>query len=483
MMKKQFSSFPMLMVAILGLGLFVSSCKKKEGCTDPTSLNYDPEAEKDNGTCEYSNENVITDDGTGVGTTTWTKDKVYILDGFVFVNSGQILTIEAGTVIKGRAGQGTDASALVVARGGKIVAQGTAANPIIFTAEQDDVTKSDDIPAGASGLWGGLIVLGNAGLNSTPGESAIEGIPTTETRGLYGGSNDADNSGTLSYVSIRYGGTDIGAGNEINGLTFGGVGSGTTVDHIEILNNQDDGVEFFGGTVNVKYLISAFCGDDAIDYDEGFRGKGQYWFAITDESHGDRGGEHDGGTNPENGSPFATPTIYNATYIGGGAAAGKRAITMRDNAGGKYHNSIFYDYSKGIDIELLSDPDNSYARYQAGDLKLEGNVFYNIASNNASKMFTITIGSGVLPGDSTAAADDLIAYFGTAGNTVVDPQFVSITRTVGGSLNAAPTNSAVLSGATPSGDVWFTPATHKGAFDGTTNWLLGWTGLDALGYL
>lgn len=482
-MKQRILSFPMVLVAVLSLGLFFTSCKKKEGCTDPTSLNYDPEAEKDDGSCQYSNENVITDNGSGVGTTTWTKDKVYILDGFVFVNSGQTLTIQAGTVIKGRAGQGADASALIVARGGKIIAQGTATEPIIFTAEQDDVTKSDDIPAGTSGLWGGVIVLGKATLNSSPGETAVEGIPTSEPRGIYGGTDDADNSGTLSYISIRYGGTDIGAGNEINGLTLGGVGSGTTIDHIEILGNQDDGIEFFGGTVNVKYLVVAFCGDDAIDYDEGYRGKGQFWFAITDASHGDRGGEHDGGTNPENGTPYATPKIYNATYIGGGEAAGKRAITLRDNAGGEYHNSIFYDFDKGIDIELLADPDNSYARYQAGDLKLEGNVFYNIEGNDAMKMFTIVIGSGVSAVDSTAAVTNLQNYFGTAGNSVVDPAFISITRTVGGSLNPNPTSSSVLTGATAPTDPWYTPATYKGAFNGSTNWLTGWTGLDALGYL
>ena len=169
-------------------------------------------------------------------------------------------TIEAGTVIKGQPGQGENASALVVARGGKIFAEGTATNPIIFTSTADDVTDPNDLPLDARGLWGGVIILGKASLNSSPGETPIEGIEVTETRGLYGGSDDADNSGVFRYVSIRYGGTDIGAGNEINGLTMGGVGSGTVIDHVEVANNADDGFEWFGGTVNASHLVVTTVG-------------------------------------------------------------------------------------------------------------------------------------------------------------------------------------------------------------------------------
>ena len=230
-------------------------------------------------------------------------------------------------------------------------------------------------------------------------------------------------------------------------------------------------------------MIAAFCGDDAFDYDEGYRGRGQFWLAITDDTRGDRGGEHDGGTNPENGMPYATPMIYNVTYIGGGSAAGKRAITFRDNAGGHYNNSVFYGFGKGFDIELLSDPDDSYARFQGGDLTMEGNVFYDIASNDANKMFTISTGASVNPVDSAAAVDAVKLYFTTAGNMVEDPGFIGLTRTASGNLNLNPTNGAVLSGATPATDAWFTPATYKGAFDGSNNWLMGWTALDALGFL
>lgn len=317
----------------------------------------------------------------------WVKDTLYKLDGFVFVNAGQVLMIEAGTVIQGMAGTGVDASALVVARGAQIFAEGTSSEPIIFTFDGDNGGTA----ATTRGQWGGLLVLGNASLNSTPGETQVEGIPTSETRGAYGGTNDADNSGVIRYVSIRHGGTNIGADNEINGLTLGGVGSGTTIEYVEIVGNNDDGVEFFGGMPNVKYLISAFCADDAIDYDEGYRGKGQFLIVHQDATSGsaDRGGEHDGGTDPETAQPYAIPVYYNVTSVGNSAT---RALTFRDNAGGKYYNSIFTGYGKGVDIEdLTSSSQDSYKQWEDGNLKLENNVFFNIgAGDNAEDLFTVT---------------------------------------------------------------------------------------------
>lgn len=404
----------------------------------------------------------------------WTADHEYVLNGLVFVSEGASLTIQPGTVVKGKPGQGENASALVVARGGKIFAAGTADAPIIFTAEADDVSDPNDLPLDARGLWGGVIILGRASLNSEPGETPIEGIPTTEPRGLYGGDDDSDNSGVFRYASIRYGGTDIGAGNEINGLTMGGVGSGTRIEYVEVFNNQDDGFEWFGGTVNTKYLVSAFNGDDAFDYDEGFRGKGQFWFAIQDAETGNRAGEHDGGTTPEDGQPYATPLIYNATYIGSGefAANGDNDVVLkiRDNAGGQYRNSIFTDFAgEAVDIEDLESGADSRARLEAGDLVLADNIWWGFAAGENL--------AAIAP--DQFVADHLAAH----NNQIVDPLLSGISRTRDGGLDPRPQagSPAWRDSAIPD-DGFYAQVDYVGAF-GHQLWTSGWTFLAAVGIM
>ncbi|WP_179318943.1 hypothetical protein [Winogradskyella helgolandensis] len=209
---------------------------------------------------------------------TWTSNNIYQLNGKVVVNDGITLTIEAGTIIKGAEGLESLASALVVDQGGKIMAEGTASNPIIMTSVLDNITYGEttgtNLDINDSGLWGGLIILGRAPISvSGDVETAqIEGIPATEPYGQYGGSIANDNSGTYKYISVRHGGITIGSDNEINGVTFGGVGSGTTVDNIEVVSNQDDGFEWFGGTVNATNLITWGNGDDGLDADQAWSG-------------------------------------------------------------------------------------------------------------------------------------------------------------------------------------------------------------------
>lgn len=210
--------------------------------------------------------------------TTWSRNNVYTLGARVAVESGATLTIEAGTLIKGATGAGSLASALVIAQGAKIMAEGTPEAPIIFTSILDDITpgkiRGSNLDQEDNGLWGGLLILGKAPI-SVDGDALtaqIEGIPADDITGVYGGTDPADNSGVLRYVSVRHGGAVIGADNEINGITLGGVGTGTVIENIEVVANSDDGIEWFGGTVNVTNALVWAADDDAIDIDQAYSG-------------------------------------------------------------------------------------------------------------------------------------------------------------------------------------------------------------------
>ncbi len=446
-MKTQKIFLPVIIILLI-----ISGCRKSEIIID--------------------NETSITDDGSGTGTITWTNDKDYVLDGFVFVNPGQTLTIEPGTVIRAKTGQGKDASALIISRGAKIIAQGTKEDPIIFTVEDDDLEGS--IPLEARGLWGGIIILGNAQLNNEFNESKIEGIPISEPRGVYGGNENDDNSGILKYVSIMHGGTNIGDGNEINGLTLGGVGSGTTIEYVEVISNEDDGFEFFGGTVNCKYLVSAFCGDDAFDFDEGYRGKGQFYLAIQAPSLGDHLAEHDGGIDPIWGEPLSIPEIYNATYIGNGQLNSAELMTFADNAGGKYYNSIFINQMQGVFVEYVSGFNDSYYQFTKENLKIENNIFYNIENNNPETIFSVFTKTSE---DLTEEQTLLQNYFTDGGNIITDPQII-ITET---DYDLEPKGN-VTDNLAEYPNEWFDPVNYKGAIDPEgDDWLDGWTLLSQSG--
>lgn len=419
--------------------------------------------------------------------TVWEASDEYILDGLIFVEAGAELYIEPGTVIKGRAQEnittGDGASALIVRRDAKIFAEGTATAPIIFTAEADDVNDPTDLTYEDRGQWGGLIVLGNATTNQPTTDNQIEGIEGGEggDEALYGGNNDADDSGVIRYVSIRHGGFSISgvSGDEINGLTLGGVGSGTTIEYVEVFANFDDGYEWFGGTVNTKYLINAFSGDDAFDYDQGFRGKGQFWFSIQAADRAGRGGEHDGGDDDETGTPYSTPVITNATYIGSGAGAtvaegdnNDRVFAIRDNAGGEYYNSIFTDFAGvGLNIEDIDGAEvDSRQRLEQGDLVFNNNLWWGIGNNDVA---------------SVAPQDFVATYISDEGNanSIADPGLRGISRATDGGLDPRPSaGSNAGFGAMNLDDNFFTNVSYYGAF-GNDNWALGWTALDQYGYL
>ena len=201
--------------------------------------------------------------------TYWYADTAYEMAGKVVVEEGVTLFIEAGTVVKARDGQGSLSTALIIAQGGKIQATGTTEAPIVFTSIYDNGTNLDETDMG---LWGGIVILGYAPISADAATALIEGLPANEPFAVYGGNNIHDNSGVLEYVSIRHAGTLLGDGNELNGLTLGGVGSATVIDNIEVVGNLDDGIEFFGGTVNASNLLVWAQGDDAFDIDQAYAG-------------------------------------------------------------------------------------------------------------------------------------------------------------------------------------------------------------------
>ncbi len=426
----------------------------------------------------------ITDGDLVAGETyTWTSDNEYILDGYVYLEAGGILNIEAGTVIKGLEVPNTNdaASALIITRDAQIFAQGTKDNPIIFTSSADE----GDLDETATGFWGGLMILGNGTVARPGGTDFIEGIPN-EPRTEFGGGtnpNDLESSGKLKYISIRHGGAELAPGSEINGLTLGAVGSGTEIEYIEIFANSDDGIEWFGGTVAVKHLIAAFCGDDGMDYDFGWRGKGQYWFVIQREDAGGNGGEHDG-AKPDGEAPFSKPTIYNATYIGSGANSGQVdnefAILMRDNAGGTYANSIFTDFAdKALSIEdLAAGEADAHQNLLNGDLVFKNNLWFGFGAGSDLSSIIDTYAGG---DDPTAA--DVISHLTTNANAIADPSIAGISRIPDGQLdprlNAG--SPALSVGDTPT-DPFFDPVFYHGAFDNENNWALGWTALDEKGF-
>jgi len=367
--------------------------------------------------------------GAGDVTTdeTWTNDNVYVLDGIIFVQDGATLTIQPGTLIRGKAegaGAGGKPGALVVTRGSKIRALGTKNQPIVFTNMNDDhyvgptpapgtapySTKNN----GITETWGGVLVLGKTYIARGPTSPnagvtlQIEGLVPYGELSKYGGGDDLDDSGVMRFVSIRYGGSVIGEDNEINGLTMGAVGRGTTIEHIEVFQTKDDAFEWFGGTVDVKYLVAWVDGDDGFDWDEGYRGRGQFLLRVqgplaSENDRSDKGAEMDGSTSGDTRMPSSCPMFYNVTMVGHGlgdspvpaALLKNTALHFRDGGGGRYYNSIFMDFGGAIAL-------------------VEGDA--NPANHSTAKMLTYNYGhtkpaAGELPtGNGAASLANYIGY-------------------------------------------------------------------------
>ncbi|MFO0550593.1 MAG: hypothetical protein U0271_19520 [Polyangiaceae bacterium] len=387
---------------------------------------------------------------------TLSKDTKWVLKGVVSVPDGVTLTIEPGTTIVGdKASLGT----LVVQRGGKLDAEGTADEPIVFTSA---------LPAGerSAGDWGGVVLLGKAPINEPGGEAEVEGFQDAQ---LYGGSNAADSSGTLRYVRIEFGGIEIAPDNEINGLTLAGVGSGTTIDFVEVRHTLDDCFEFFGGTVNVSHLVCYRNGDDGFDFDQGYQGSLQFLFLAQDPTIADdaNGLEADNDKDDPAVTPVTNPKISNITLCGqnGDQAKQQYGFLFRRGFHGTVVNALVTGFEAGVDFRDVPPTEVDVTH----TLFLDGSVADIAYIEDKPKT------DAGLPDEDDDGGFDEVAWFEDgAGNSTEGPD-------LSGCFAATPDPfpPSRIEGGTPVGSGVDTSATFVGAFaDEDDDWMAGWTAFE-----
>ncbi|MEX0771686.1 MAG: hypothetical protein WD038_00885 [Balneolales bacterium] len=488
-----------LKFSIKALALMFITVSMIVSCDDDNSVNDNGNGNGEEEKHPYADnirENGVIVPGSITENTTWSADSVYYLDGYVFVESGT-LTIEPGTVVMGfeepsSVADGNE-TALIITRDAQIDAEGTADNPIIFTSELDGEPFGESLTLDetSSKLWAGLIMLGKAPAYSGGNTDAIqiEGIPDGEARAQYGGTDEEHSSGVLKYASIRFTGAEIGPGSEIQGLTLGGVGRGTTLEYIDIFVSADDGIEIFGGTADLQYVSAAFAEDDAFDFDLGWSGTGQYLFALQGGNGADHGGEWDG-ANPDNAPLYSTARLYNMTLIGQGLGSTTRdaeapALMMRDGSAYSIYNSIITDFNGlGIQIEDNNEAEDSYDKtindVNGDGASVAGNVWYTGNATSIETMVSVTSDESRDPDGSSIAE-----WLNSRNNSFEDPLLIGITREVeSGGLDPRPSAASATSGAVDVVDSNVAQTTYKGAFDpSATPWIAEWTTLARYGYL
>jgi hypothetical protein len=504
-----------LSVAMLATLLGLAACETKDITPAPNAVGT--------GTTTPTNPAnpaaaAVTVDAAITTNTTWAAKNKYLLKGYVYVRSGATLTIEAGTIIFG---DKDTKGALIIEPGAKIMAIGTATKPIIFTSNQPKGSRN-------YGDWGGIIIAGNAPVNSAVNGALpqIEGGPTTK----FGSApqtptNQAavtDNSGTMQYVRIEFGGVAFSPNNEVNGLTLAGVGNGTTLDHIQVSYSGDDSFEWFGGTVNAKYLVSHRCFDDDYDTDNGFSGKVQFGVSLRDplqaDQSGSKGFESDNDANASANQPQTQAVFSNMTMVGPilnpNAANYSPQYTagahIRRNSGLSIMNSVIMGYPTGV----LIDGSPTAGTIAQGNAKFKNNIVAGtlVGSNSVGGQRSIlyvgpTGGAGSLTTNNVMSSDSSawgsvvgpLTWFKASANrryatsdnvqllnpfNLTAPSFTP--RTGSPIVTVAPATTPVAPadfGDSKLNDPFFNNVNYIGAFAdpnavGASNWLAGWTNFD-----
>jgi hypothetical protein len=396
---------------------------------------------------------VIVVTGEIAGTEAWVSTNYYVLRGAVFVRQGGTLNIQAGTTIIGESGS---VGTLIVERGGRLNAIGTAAAPIVFTSDQPVGSRS-------RGDWGGLIINGRARVNFGSGEAAGEG-----DTGVYGGTDDNDNSGSLHYVRVEFSGIEFSPDNELNGIAFQAVGRGTSVHHVQAHMSRDDAMEWFGGTADGKYLVMSNAADDSVDWTFGWTGRLQYVAVTQRGDDADNGIEADNNEFNNNVLPRSHPQIYNITMCGdrdtneGGESP--RAANLRRGTAFTIRNFLITGF-KTVGFQIETTNTATTAPIDAGVSQMGAGVAWNITTPMHASVTTYinngrfpNIRTNVEPGVSTTACSNHAA-----------PNFQpsSVATLAGGQL--APIQ--------PPNDGFFDAVTFIGAVPPppAANWLDGWT--------
>lgn len=444
-----------LTTLILALAVLVSSCDKESSTTITNPVSGKQTLTLQNGAVisgVYKNTIINVPEGS------------FTLKGYVYFEDGSEINIAAGAIIKSDV---TDKGALIIERGAKINAIGTATKPIVFTSGKAVGQRNP-------GDWGGIVILGKATTNRST-EPTIEGGVGKN----FGGTVDNDNSGTLKYVRIEFAGIASQPNSEINGLTLGGVGSGTTIEYVQVAYGNDDAFEIFGGTVNAKYLVAYATADDDFDFDFGYRGKIQFGVTLRNPDFIDAGDAGNGIECDNDGTgtlatPTTRPVLSNFTFIGPNVdkTASKNhnfANRFRRSSTFVLNNSVLIGWMKG-GLSLESDQTYNSLVGTTTTSEFKNNLLH--ANAATYKIGSVTVAGATADAvKAKAEASSTITLTATADAKLTDP-FNLI------SPNLLPiSGSPALSGAAFAGDLtnsFFTATTYRGAF-GATNWMAGWT--------